>query len=478
MVTYHNPTGENIMDHTTINTKHKAIIDEVGITSDTLTGRGGLSLFVRYLRNIGIYAQLEGFFGSIRRSKKGLPIWEIFKQILCFLVDGTSRHLVCFDSLRQDEGYASAIESTPDRMLSSHGVKRFFRAFWWPRIYLFRHLLQRLFLWRLRIDKPQVVILGLDTMVMDNDEALQRHGVKPTYKGVRGFQPLQMSWGRFVIDAVFRAGNKHCNHSDTAEKMVRHVVGKIRKHYRTDVPIVIRMDSGFFDQKLFEVFEQLGIGYICGGKLYEDIKDYISQVDGKSWVRYEGGGDVWEYVEMGDRRGSWSRFRRAIFCRPVCEGGQMLLAFVRPDTIIYTNLGMGQSIDRGLVDSGRGWMLTPEGVIGLYHGRGSDELVHRALKDFGFEQLPFKRFAQNAAFYYTMMVAFFLYEAFKEDVCSGVVDLGAYATTLRRKVMDIAAKIVRHGGKVTLKVTKATWELLGFAQLWERSGTPPKFAWR
>ena len=478
MVTYHNPTGEKMMDHTTGKTKGKYIIDEVGVTSEALTGRGGLSLFVRYLRNIGIYAQLQGLFGSMRRSKKGLPIGEVFKQLLCFFVDGTSRHLVYFDSLKRDEGYASAIESAPEGMLSSHGVKRFFRAFWWPRIYLFRHLLQRLFLWRLRLKRPSVVVLGLDTMVMDNDEALQRQGVRPTYKRVKGFQPLQMSWGRFVIDAVFRAGDKHCNHSDTAEKMVRHVVKRIRKHYRADVPIVIRMDSGFFDQKLFEVFEQLGIGYVCGGKLYEDIKGYISRVDGSSWGRYESGADVWQYVEMGDRRGSWSRFRRAIFCRPVCEGGQMLLSFVRPEAIIYTNLGMGQSIDGGLLDCGRGWMITPGGVIGLYHGRGSDELVHRALKDFGFEQLPFKRFSQNAALYYTMLVAFFLYEAFKEDVCKGVVDLGAYASTVRRRVIDIAAKIVRHGGKVTLKVTRATWKALGFAQLWQRSGAPPKFAWR
>jgi hypothetical protein len=47
------------------------------------------------------------------------------------------------------------------------------------------------------------VILGLDSMVLDNDEALVRHGVRPTYKRVKGFQPLQMTWKGFVIDAVF-----------------------------------------------------------------------------------------------------------------------------------------------------------------------------------------------------------------------------------------------------------------------------------
>jgi len=45
----------------------------------------------------------------------------------------------------------------------------------------------------------------------------------------------------------------------------------IRKHYREAVDIVIRLDSGFFNQKLFKVFESLQIGYICGGKLYDDM---------------------------------------------------------------------------------------------------------------------------------------------------------------------------------------------------------------
>ena len=459
----------------TINSE--ARIDTVEVTSGTLTGRGGLSLFVRYLRGIGFYHQLESFFGSIRRSRKGEPICEIFKQLFCFFLDGTSRHLVYFDTLKEDEGYGRGIETKPEAMLSSHKVKRFFRAFWWPRIYLFRHLLQRLFLWRLRLEQPDVVELGMDTMVMNNDEAPLRHGVKPTYKRVKGFQPLQLSWGRFIVDAVFRGGDKHSNHSDTAQKMVRHVVNKIRKHYRADVPIVIRLDSGFFDQKLFKCFEELKIGYICGGKLYEDIKAYIQRVDRSSWDRYGNGRELWEYVEMADKRGKWSRFRRAIFCHPVCEEGQLLLNFARPDTIIYTNIGRGEVIDEGLVRCGREELLTAKGIIETYHGRGSDELVYRALKDFGFEQMPFKSFAQNAAFYYTMLTAFFLFEAFKKDVCSPVVQIGTYATTVRRKILDVAAKIVRHSGKVILKVTEAVWNNLKFAELWQRSGAPPRYAW-
>jgi len=448
------------------------IIDKVEITTDVLTSRAGLSLFVRYLRNIVVFPYLEELFIKIRKSRKGQKISEIFKQLFCFFMDGTSRHLVYFDTLKEDEGYASSIETDPDSMLSSHAVKRFFGSIWLPLTFLFRRVLQKLFLWRLNIVQPALIMLGLDTMVMDNDEAEKRQGVMPTYKKKKGFQPLQMTWGRFIIDAIFRSGDKHSNHSNDVEKMVRRIVELIRQHYREDVPIVIRMDSGFFDQKLFNVFESLQIGYICGGKLYDDIGTFVANCEESFWARYENKNQVWDYVEFGDRRGNWKVFRRAIFCRPVYEDRQMLFKFSRPDTVIYTNIGMGGVIDEQLYQVGEEKLFTAQGLIEAYHGRGCDELVHRAVKDFGSEQLPFKRFHQNAAFYFTMVIAFFLYEAFKEDVCAPIVTVSSYPTTLRRKILDIAGKITSHSDKITLKVTKSTWESLDFYQLWVKSENP------
>lgn len=457
--------------------KNGHVIDGVEATSDTLTSRGGLTVFVRYLRNIALYPVLERLFGSIRKNAKGQPVSEIFKQVLCFLVDGTSRHLVYFDALKQDEGYAAAIETAPAQMLSSHAVKRFFSAFSWYRIWLFRILLKQLFRWRLKIQQPEVVVLGLDTMVMANDEARKRHGVEPTYKKVNGFQPLQLTWKGLIIDAVFRGGSKHSNDGDTALKMVEHMVRFIRKHYGEAVPIILRLDAGFFDQDLFKGFERLQIGYICGGRVYEELQALAEQAETGQWQQYRHGRQVWDFLELGDRRGSWQTFRRAFLCRPVAQGRQRLLDYVRPLSIFYTNLGMGQTIDRRLTAAGQKHYLAAEGIIAGYHGRGADELVHRGLKDFGFEELPFLRFAPNAALYYTMLVAFFLFECFKEDVCGEVIPVAAYATTVRRRLIDVAAKVVRHAGKIILKVSAAAMEQLQFAALWARSSAPPQFAW-
>ena len=173
--------------------KKKLQINRIEKTSERLTGRAGLSLFIAYMHGIGIFPILDRYFGSIRKTKKGVAVFELFKPVLCFMVDGTSRHVAYFDQLAKDAGYAGSIETDEKKMASSHRIKRFFKAFAWTRIFLFRRLLQTLFIWRLRTKSPDVIELGLDTMVMDNDDANCRHGVKPTYKRKKGFQPLQIN---------------------------------------------------------------------------------------------------------------------------------------------------------------------------------------------------------------------------------------------------------------------------------------------
>ena len=323
------------------------------------------------------------------------------------------------------------------------------------------------------MEKPEVIILGVDVMVMDNDEALKREGVEPTYKKVKGFAPLQLSWGPYIVDAVFRGGSKHMGDGDTVAEMVEHIVKRIRKNYREDALIIVRADSGIFDQKNFNRFEKLGIGYVCGGKLYDDIKEYVAATDEKSFGRYRNDHQQWDYVDFGNRRGNWDRFRRTIYCRPYYSDRQLLLTFCRPDTVIVTNLGMGEKIDDALEAVGKKAYLRPEGIIEIYHGRGNDELVNEALKNFGTETLPFMRFNPNAAFYYTMLMAFFLFEALGRDVTAPVINVTCYAKTVRRTLVDIAGKFLCKSNQITLKVTRAIWKRLKIKLLWRRCNAPP-----
>jgi hypothetical protein len=460
-------------------------IDKIEVTDDQLTSRAGLSTFVRYLNSINVFPTFEKLFRGIRKNRKSQPLASIFKQIICFLADGTSSHISYFDDLRDDQGYAAGIEVSPEEMLSSHSVKRFFRKFSPFQYFMFRRLLQKLFIWRLNHEKPSVIILGVDTMVMDNNDAVKRQGAQPTYKKVKGFQPLQLNWKGYFVDAVFRGGKKHSNYSDTVQKMITHAVKQIRKHYSEDVPIILRCDAGFFDKKLFRCFRGLGIGILCGGKHYADINAFVGGVKLEHWEQYKKGeGDkarVWSFYEFGDRRGTWAEneFLRAFYCtQETEENGQYLMEFVKHDSIIYTNMGMGGKIDEQLISAGHGNMMEPGQIIETYFGRGSDELVNRAFKDFVSQKLPFKRFNMNASYYYLSLTAFLLLEAFKHDVCSGIIPISAYSTTIRRQLFDIAGKIIRKSRYTILKVTASIMKRLEFDTLWERCNNPPiKFTW-
>ena len=137
---------------------------------------------------------------------------------------------------------------------------------------------------------------------------------------------------------MFRGGKKHTNHGNTVNEMLVHMARKIRKAYREEVPIIVRMYAGFFDDEVFKT----------------------------------------------------------------CE------------------------------------------------------------------QLPFKRFNANAAWYYLMVLGNNLFEAFKEDVTESVIPVSAYADTFRRRFIDTAGKLVRHAGKLVMKVNKVNYVCLKFVQLYEK----------
>lgn len=448
-------------------------ISKVEITNDTLTGRGGLTPFVRYLSQINIYPILVGSFGHIRKSKKGVAIWNIFKQIFCFFFDGTSRHLTYFDAIKKDEGYAGAIENTSEEMLSSHAVKRFFGVFGWWHGSIYRKILNRLFIWRLRLEKPDEVAITIDTMVMDNDEAPKRHGVGVTYKKKKGFQPLQMIWSGRIVDAVFRGGKKHGNSGDTAINMITRMVELIRREYRRDITIIIQMDSGFFDQDIFSRIDNLNVIFVATGKIYNWVKERVLEPAKEDWKEYDNGHQAWKWVEIKYKCNSWEEEYRGFYTHPVIEGDQHLFDFARPDTVIITNLGRNDKILQNCTRERQQYWLSPENIIHSHHMRGADELPHRGLKDFGFEQMPFKRFGPNTAFYYCMVIGFFLFESYKQDVLKDIIPLTAYATTVRRRAVDFAAKVIRRGGQNILKVTQAVMDGLKMDMLWLRCQSPP-----
>jgi len=455
-------------------------INTVNITDNTISSRGGLVLISRYLENIKLFRLVDKTLKGFRLSGKAHPTSFIVRQILLFFIDGSHKALRAFDLLKKDEGYAAALEVSKDQLLSSHAVKRFFRKFTYVKCGVLRKILNTLFVWRLSIEKPEIIILDIDTMVLDNDDAKKRHGCDVTYKKCKGFQPLQITWNNKIVDAHFRRGSSHSNHGNDVKKAVSSIVGLIRKKYNPSIPIILTCDSGFLDEKnLYHFDKTLGIFFICFGKLYKSVKERVASYSPGEFKEFSHGKKLWQFIEFKSTLDSWEKLDalRTIFTTQQCDNdGQMLLEISRPDSLLYTNIGSNTELTKILHTSECEKFISTEAIIECAHQRGINELCNRSLKEFMLsEKLPFKQFGMNAAYYYLMAISHTLYESYKADVVneSPIDHIGqnCYPNTFRRNLIDFAVQIVSSGKKIALHVMKGVWDNLYIDKLWQLCNT-------
>lgn len=455
--------------------KIKKKISKISESYDKLTGRGGLPFVSRYLEHQGwLYEELSRF-ESLKIHRKGSGVSSMIIQMILNFIDGTSLSLSRFDELRKQEEYGSVIGVEQKYLASTSSIKRLLNKCSFNRNRGFRKLFERLFIWRLKAEKPPYIILDVDTVVFDNNDAQCREGVSWTYKKVKGFQPIMIKWNGFVVSSRFRPGKVVGNHGTEVEEMLKETVDLIRRNYRKDVPVIVTFDSGFFDQKLMAFFEDdLEAGYIIGGKMYKDIAERVMLIpeDELGIFRKEGSGIEWYYTEFEDRRGTWERSRRAIFTAARSDGNQMLIKGAGTTNIVYTNLGEMNRITEEMEKAGCGYLAETERVIMLAHNRGDSELTHRHIKDFAGEQMPCKDFGMNEAYFNIMILSFNLHQAFKRDCVEEVIGKDTYPTTFRRKFIDFAGKIVTHAGTTVMKVSASVKTALQLDLIWEKAAIP------
>jgi len=452
-------------------------ITKISITNDKISGRGGLPLMIRYIERTRLFSlMLSILTPGLKIHSKGLQPEHFLKQIFAFFIDGTDITMSGFDVKKKDQAYAALLEAKSSQLASSHQIKRFFAKIALVPGKLFRKILHELFIWRLRIEKPSVIHLGIDTMVMDNDSSKKREGCEPTYKRKKGFQPLHISWGPYLVDVIFRKGSAHSNHGSDFIDSVTGVVNLIRSKYSPDVPIILLADSGFADQKAFAHFEDyLNIHYIITNKLYEDIREYARDLSpvGFSLVRKDK--TSWMITEFGNRLKSWSRFRRSIYTKLQAEqDGQYILESSQPESIITTNIGMCKMADDRMRRTCGEKYFEAEEIVKLSHSRGADELIHRSLKELATrEQLPFRAFGMNQAYYYLLVIVHFMFETYKRDVTPDVIPVTVYPDTFRRRLIDFAVKITSKARYIVMSVTRTIYETINIDQLWKRCQSPP-----
>ena len=87
--------------------------------------------------------------------------------------------------------------------------------------------------------------------------------------------------------------------------------------------------------------------------------------------------------------------------------------------------------------------------------------------------MPCQDFEPNTAFYYIMVFSLNLEEAFKRDITKDQIRPVCDPSTFKRRFIDVAGKVVRTSGYLTLKVTRAVWNRLHVPEIWKRVNSPP-----
>ena len=151
------------------------------------------------------------------------------------------------------------------------------------------------------------------------------------------------------------------------------------------------------------------------------------------------------------------------------------MGFSKPDTVIYTNIGTSKNADDKLKAAGGEHYFQTETIIQKSHERGADELIHWSIKELATkEQLPFKSFGMNRAYYFLLVITHFIFEAYKQDVTPDIIPITSYPNTFRRKLIDFAAKITTRSRYIKLNVTKTIYETINIIELWKRCQSPPQ----
>jgi hypothetical protein len=296
------------------------------------------------------------------------------------------------------------------------------------------------------IEGRKYLPLDIDTSVLDNSKT-KKEGVSRTYQGCDGYHPIFAYLGKegYMVDCELRPGSQHCQ-KGTAEfigGVLERLEGmKAGKRY------LFRLDSGNDAWKTLEAVGDGGKGYYCiikRNKRKERDEMWLKRAKrhGKRVVARKGK-KVWiGSVRIHPRKKG--KTLNEVYCvfevterKRDREGNRLLLPEIEVNSW-WTNL-----------------CCEAEKVIELYHAHGTMEQFHGELKsDMEVERLPSGKFEVNKI---VLAVAMNAYNSLRILGQKSIETAGRKKFKRKRlgkvirDLICVAGKLVRHAGRLVLKV--------------------------
>ena len=284
------------------------------------------------------------------------------------------------------------------------------------------------------------VVLDVDSMVntlYGNQEGAVL-GPNPHKPGRPSYHPLlaRDRMSDLIVHQVLRSGDS--GSATDIVSFLHRTLDIVRADGRKR-EVLARLDSGFEGEDALAVMERRGVGYVVKMRGTAGLAHAASTRAASTWrtleLEHEGEVQVTAFVW---RRGSWSRPRVVVAMR------KRELETVQGH--LFDEHGWGYS----LFVTDRDWAA--EEVARFYDKRADVERTICELRnDLNVDHVPSERFAANAADFALKVLARNLLVLYRENGLK--LTQRERIMTLRRRYLWIAGRVVRHAGKVLLRLT-------------------------
>jgi hypothetical protein len=259
-------------------------------------------------------------------------------------------------------------------------------------------------------------------------------GYNPKKPGRKSFHPLlcfvgetrDFLWGRF------RPGNRYTGQGAIGflRECLKRLPGVVKE-------ILLRADSGFFDNKFLIEVEKRRIKYAIAAKLYVTIQ---AMLGGVSYRDIGGGIEVGEFYYQGC---DWKEARRMVVIREEIKEGTAK----KKQPKLFDLKGYSYQV---IVTNIKEW--SPEEIWRFYNQRACVEnMIKEGMMGYGLDVAVSHHYGANVAHFFLVMLAYNLMNWFKEGVL-GQKKVKRMAKWIRVRFFYIPGKLIKRGRKWVLNL--------------------------
>jgi len=400
------------------------------------TAFAGLPLFARLAESLGLIPALEERLRFLKRRRRGYSVWQFVLSLTLLLIAGG--------------------ESLTDIQLlqSDRSLKRLLG---WPRLPAattlgqFLHRCTRRALAALATTNARLAVKTLvhrliQSVTLDFDATLietHKRDAEFTYEKFPGYDPLLcfVAETGMVLRGLFRPGN--ASPSANALSFLR---GSLKLVPSWVASIRVRSDSAWYNHRVMDYCHERDVRFTITAVLTEPLIEAARAIPERSWHYLDQTNQVAETTHVV---GDSVRAYRAIVLRSEIKQTD---AFTGAYSyyVIMTNIG----------DS------TPAQIARWHRRRANAENIIKELKHgFGINRLPCGELLANAAYFEANLLAFNLVQLYKQLVLPAGWQQ-CTIKTLRLRLLNIAAVVVRHARDLQMKVPAdhPYWQLLAHSR--------------